>query len=528
MRSRLRERICRRGWTKRAGDGCARRQPYRADGEAEGSYSRILRSASLLGSAQGVLVVVGMIRLKAAAVFIGPLGVGLLSTYQAALELIVLVSGLGLPSSAVREIAESSGRGNQGKTARVVCSLRRVSWLSGGLGAMVAVGFARQISCVTFGSPGHAGGIRVLGLAVLLVTVQGGRMAVIQGMRRIGDLARANVCAGVLGAIVSVGLYAWLGLAGVVPAIVLVAAVQLGSTWWFARRALVDRITMTWGESFRAAGGMVKLGLALMWCSALAACVAYLCRLMIAREVDVAAVGVFAAAFGVSGKVVNFILGAMVADYYPGLSALSGDHGAMRELVDRQTEIGLLLAFSGVLATIVLAPWIVRLLYSEQFGSAAGLLQWFSLGCLGRVLSWPMGFVVVAKGRVRLFSLLEACIHLLHLALIRLLLELAGLEGVAIAYFVLYAIVAVLMSAVARRMIGYSWSRSLRRLVLGMGLTAAFVLVCCRCLPSPLGTGVGMLTTIVACLACLRAVVSRLGPEHRLSRIARRLRLAAH
>jgi len=51
-----------------------------------------------------------------------------------------------------------------------------------------------------------------------------------------------------------------------VPALVLNAFVQLVASWRFARRVPVPRVTMGWRQSFRAAGGMIRLGVAMMWC----------------------------------------------------------------------------------------------------------------------------------------------------------------------------------------------------------------------------------------------------------------------
>lgn len=62
-------------------------------------------------------------------------------------------------------------------------------------------------------------------------------------------------------------------------------------------------------------------------------------------------------------------------------------------LVNEQTEIGLILAVPGMPATLTLAPWIIHLFYTGEFLPASELSQWFILECLGRVLSWPLGFV---------------------------------------------------------------------------------------------------------------------------------------
>jgi len=51
--------------------------------------SQILKSSSLMGGAQGINLLLGMVRTKFAAVLIGPLGVGLLGNYMAIQGMVV-------------------------------------------------------------------------------------------------------------------------------------------------------------------------------------------------------------------------------------------------------------------------------------------------------------------------------------------------------------------------------------------------------------------------------------------------------
>jgi PST family polysaccharide transporter len=41
----------------------------------------------------------------------------------------------------------------------------------------------------------------------------------------------------------------------------------------------------------------------------------------------------------------------------------------------------------------------IKLFYTSEFLPAVTMLQWFVLGCLGRVIGWPLGFVVLALGK---------------------------------------------------------------------------------------------------------------------------------
>jgi antigen flippase len=483
------------------------------------NYSRILKSSSLIGGAQFINILIGMVRVKFVAVLIGPMGVGLVATYQATVKLIGTIAGLGLQSSAVRDIAQAVSNGNQEHIGRTVLTLRRMCWLTGCSGTLAVALLSNTLSQMTFNSPDYAQQIAWVGLTILFANLQGGQMALIQGTRRIGDLAKLNVIGVASGSVISVGLYWWLGLEGIVPAIVLLGITQLFASWWFARKVEVPKVSMSWLESFKAAGGMVKLGLAFMWSGLLVAVVAYLTRTLIAHEIDLMAVGIFSAAFALSGLVINFVLGAMGADYYPSLTAINTDHKKMRELVNQQTEIGILLALPGLLATIALAPWAIKIFYTPEFSQAADLLRWFALGCIGRVISWPMGFIILAKGNSRLFALTETVVLILHMVLIWGFLTWLGIEGVAIAYPILYFIHTIMMLMVAKYMIGFRWSNGVWKILGGMLPLVIATFTAGLFLPENHATIIGLISTVVVSLFCIQGLVKRLDPEHKLCSI---------
>ena len=67
-------------------------------------------------------------------------------------------------------------------------------------------------------SNGNAWAISILGVTLLLGAISGGQKALLQGVRRIGDLARVSVVAMFLNTGVTLGIYVWLGQEGIVPA----------------------------------------------------------------------------------------------------------------------------------------------------------------------------------------------------------------------------------------------------------------------------------------------------------------------
>ena len=71
--------------------------------------------------------------------------------------------------------------------------------------------------------------------------------------------------------------------------------------------------------------------------------------------------------------------------------------------LNEQAEVGLLLAGPGIIGTLTFAPLVVTLFSFAKFGPAVEPLRWMCLGMLLRVASWPMGFILMAKGARKVF-----------------------------------------------------------------------------------------------------------------------------
>src|SRR5262249_27048051 len=126
--------------------------------------------------------------------------------------------------------------------------------------------------------------------------------------------------------------------------------------------------------------------------------VAYLVRIIVLRKIGEEAAGFYQSAWTLGGLYVGFIVQAMGADFFPRLTAVAKDNTACNRLVNEQAEVGLLLAGPGVLGTLTFAPVVISAFYSARFGPAVEILRWISLGMLLRVVSWPLGFILLAKG----------------------------------------------------------------------------------------------------------------------------------
>jgi PST family polysaccharide transporter len=235
------------------------------------------------------------------------------------------------------------------------------------------------------------------------------------------------------------------------------------------------------------------------------------------RHAGLAEAGLYQSAWTLSGLGVGVILQAMGADFYPRLVSVARDHSQINQLVNEQTQVSLLLAGVGVMATMTLAPVAVPLLYSRAFGGTEEVLRWLCLGMTLRVLTWPMGYILVAKGASRCFVATEAVWAAAHVGLAALLVGAFGLTGAGMAFFGAYAVQAVLLATLVRRTSGMRWSRANFRTARVVLPTVGGTFLALQLLPHDAGLVVGLAATLAMSAWSLRTL-ARLVPEGRLAR----------
>lgn len=467
------------------------------------SYRQIFKSTALVGGTQVLTTIIGIARTKALAVMLGPSGMGLAGLFMSATDLVGVVAGLGIVRSGVRQIAEAAATGDQHCVARTVTTLRYTALLSGILGTLLVVCFCVPISRLTFGDEKHAWGIAVVSLTLVLGNISSGQIALLQGLRRLKEMAFAQIIGAIFGTVVSIVLVYSLRERGVAWFLVAIAAFGILTSWWFARQVPLPQVSFHWRELVVEARGLVGMGLAFMTSGLAAGGVAYVSRAMIVRQLGLDAAGLFQATWSLSTYYVNFILGAMFADFAPRLTGVEKNNPAVNRMVNEQVEMGVLVALPGVVATLLLAPWVLQIFYSKDFVSASDIIQWQVIGVFLRVVCWPLGVVVVAKGKSKLYMAIEITFGVLNIALLYVCTKVWELKGVGIAFAVFYMIVTIGLYGVCRSLSGFAWSGRCIKILLPGCMALAAVFCATAFLPVFWSLLLGGALTVAVTIGCL-------------------------
>ena len=480
----------------------------------------LIRSMMIIGSAQAVNILISIVRMKVLAVLLGPSGVGLLSIYNSLQGMVQQTAGLGMGSSGVREIASS--RGEEATLSRVRRVLFAAHLLQGGL-AMAAVWLLRvPIATWLFGDTTRVTEVGLIGIAILLALLGTAQTALLQGLRQISDLGRVTVLAAFTGT--AAGLLAvWMqGESGLIWFILVQPLATVFVALHYTRRLpkpTVARLSVT--ETWEIWKPMAKLGAAFMLGGLATTATLLLVRGRISQELGLDAAGHFAAAWGITMTYVGFLLGAMAADYYPRLTEVIHDKVAAVRLMNDQAQLGLAIGGPVLLLLIGLAPWVITLLYSAEFGPAVMLLQWQTVGNVFKLASWALGFSFVAAARSKTFLFLQLNFNILFLLMLWPTLASFGIQAAGPAFTIAYILHFCLLYILTRRIHGFRFQPlSLGLLGLHAGLAIALLGLA---LVAPLAAAAASPVLAGATgLFGLRVVLVKIGPEGRLaSRFAR-------
>ena len=479
----------------------------------EKSFGQILKSSSLLGSASLINVLLGIIRVKVLAVHLGPAFYGTMSLYSNFINTIGSLTSLGIGQSAVRDIAAASNAGDEQGMARKVAVLHRVVWVTGFFGLIATVGLAIPGSWWVFGNYDHAWAIAILAVIVLLSQIQAGQGALLSGLRRIGDMAKMNVIGGVLSTTLAIVLLLLLGANGIVPFLIAVAVGQLAASWWYARKVKLPGVQVSWRECYYESQEMVHLGLSIV-VSGVAGTLSTLLILTILRKYQgESAVGLYQSAYTISSIYVGFILQAMSSEYFPRLAGIARDRILRNQAVNDQAEMAMLLAVPGLVAVLVVADILIPILYSTRFDGASEILRWQVLGMLGSIISWPQGFILMARSDKAALLISEWLMAAIFVILVWFGVKYFGYVGSGMAFAAQYFLHVLLIAWIVKTRHEFIMNKATRKIIL-VGISLVVIEFAATFITLPiLKHASGILILFVALAWSLHGLIVRLGYE---------------
>lgn len=439
---------------------------------ASGQARSLLRSTLVIGASTFTNILVNVARTKAAALILGPAGIGLIALLQNVMNSVALLATAGLNVSGSQAVANGVATDN---TAGPRLALMLAAAVLATVASVFLFACQHPIKASILGTDVSVIGFALIAFGAGLTVLGNIWFAMLNGYRRVGDIARTHVLSALLSAGIGISALVWLGDDGLFWFVVATPAVTALLLAVMLRRLPPASGNRPSGSLWPQIWALLSAGIPVMVSALLVSLVQLVARAFIKSETGVEGVGQFQAAWLISLTYVTFILNALLGDYFPRLSELIKLGKSPDSIITSQQEIGILLSGPILVFTMAIAPVAIMVLYSTEFDQSAAILRAQIPGDLFKVAAWPLMYALLAAGRSRLFFLVEAIGLIIFLAVLIALLHGLGLSYSGFAHAAMNLVQFLLAVILVRRHLGTKLSPAVIRQLAFLTLSMAAI-----------------------------------------------------
>jgi len=409
------------------------------------SYRKVLNATSLFGGVQVINIIISLVRSKVIALLIGPIGMGISNLLLITMELINGLTNLGLERSAVKDISLANTNSNSKSVAKTISILKKLVWLTITIGVILMIALSPWLSEIAFGNKDYTISFIWISIALLFKQLSSSQLAILQGLRKLQYLAKANLLGNFIGLLITLPLYYFFRIDAIVPAIIIATFMSFIFTYYYSQKLDIAPVAISRKEAVSEGKGMINLGVMLSLSSMITLLVAYIIRIYIGssnetEELGLIDVGLYSAGFVILNSYVGIIFNAMGTDYFPRLSEIANDIIKLRKTVLEQAIVAILLITPIIVVFLAFAPLIIVILYSNEFSPIVAMVTWGILGMIFKAVSWSMGYMIIAKGDSKVFIKTAIGFNAILLLINIVGYHYGGLEGIGISFFIYYII----------------------------------------------------------------------------------------
>lgn len=388
-------------------------------GEHDG-YGRVLKYLGIFGGAQGLSILLNMLRTKIASKLLGVAGQSVIALSNRTIQMFSDATGLSLSFSAIRALSDAYENADAAVVERCVKVVRSVALFTGLLGMLLMLVVTPYISDWIFedSSVYYSGRFLALSPVVFFMAVSNGEIAILRGTRQLNKVAIYSVATSVVSLLVAVPLYFFVGIGGVFPAIFATAFLQMCVLLYFSLPLYAYRVAPFSFAVLHEGIDIVKLGAGFIFASILNSSAMWLICALLSNLGDGESAGLFNTAIVMITMLPGVLFAALDSEYYPRLSGAVENIALRNRMINEQVEVQLLVQSPLLVAFMVAMPLLVPLFYDGEFMPAVSMAQIALVGMFMRAMTYPVSFLTLAKSDTLLFVLFESIYNVLLVALV--------------------------------------------------------------------------------------------------------------
>ncbi|MEO6631148.1 MAG: O-antigen translocase [Mucilaginibacter sp.] len=393
----------------------------------------------------------GFVAGKMFALITGPSGVALIGQFTNFITIVLTFANGAINTGVVKYTAEYEY--NQPKLKQLFSTSLKISICCSGAFGLILLTTATYVSHILFKSAIYSNPIRILGVTIILYSLNSLLISILNGLKQIKTYTIVNTAGSIIGLIFTVTLVYFYKIEGALYALVLAQSVVFLIT-------LILVIKSSWFSwSFFNQPYDKKIARDLSHFSLMAVVSALtmpvsqiVLRNLVISKLGINSAGYWQGMMRVSDGYLMLITTSLSTYYLPKLASLQNNTDLRKEIF-QGFKIILPVVFVGCLLIYFLRFFIIHLLYTADFESMNSLFVYQLIGDFFKVAAWILGYLMLAKAMTKTFIVTEFFFSISYVLLAYVCIRLFKLNGITIAFAINYFIYLIAMTFVFRKLL---------------------------------------------------------------------------
>jgi len=241
---------------------------------------------------------------------------------------------------------------------------------------------------------------------------------------------------------------------------------------------LIEKVSFSFKEAFEKTKPLMKLGFLLSINVIFGQLCNFIIKLFLNNNgTSPVILGYYEVSLVLILSYVGLVFNAMGIDFYPRLTEIQDNNVKVKELVNNQIELGLLLITPLIIGFYFLAPNLILVLYSNQFLPVLEILKGALFAVIIKAVIWPLAFIILAKGQNRLYFKQELVSDFLNVIVTIWFYHLMGLKGIGLAMVLNYSIYGIYVFVLLKKRFEFNLRKDTRKLLVVSILIGSIVCI---------------------------------------------------
>jgi PST family polysaccharide transporter len=388
---------------------------------------------------------------KVVALFTGPSGVALIGQFNNFITIVLTFANGAINTGVIKYTAEYED--NELQLKKLFSTSLKISVYCSGIFGVILLILGSFISKLLFNTDAYHNPIRVLGVTIILYSLNSLLISILNGKKQIKAYTKVNTAGSIIGLVFTVVLVFFYKITGALYALVLSQSI----VFFVTLLMIVKSDWFSWSYFSQSFDKKIARKL---WSFSFMAIVSALCvpvsqiilRNLLISKLGVNAAGYWQGMMRVSDGYLLLITTSLGTYYLPKLASLH-TNAELRKEIFQGYKIILPAVFIGCIILYSTRFFIIDILYTKQFEAMGELFIFQLLGDFFKMAAWILSYLMLAKALAKLFVITEIVFSLSYIVFGYLGINFFGLKGITIAFAVNYILYFLTMIVVFRKLL---------------------------------------------------------------------------